>query len=134
MRRSFLFFAACIALASSARSQTVLFSDSFENGFSNWSAFGLWHLVDSSDTCGAQVTPFPQGTQCMYYGIAGACNYDTGFSSNAGDLTLLTPIAIPATGPVASLHCWTRHETEPCGRTGGYDLFNVEISSNGGGS
>ena len=116
------------ALALPARAQTVLFSDGFENGLANWSTTGLWHLVDSADTCASQVAPFPEGNHCVYYGTSG-CNYDIG--ANAGELTLLTPIALPAGGPRASLHCWTRHQTEVC-YFNQYDNFDIQVSANGG--
>ena len=115
-----------------ATAQTVLFSDGFENGSANWSATGLWHLVDTADTCGAQVAPFPEGTHCAYYGVPGACNFDTGVT-NSGALTLLTPIALPAVGPAVSLHCWTRHQAEGCNYNG-WDNFDVEVSADGGAS
>jgi hypothetical protein len=134
MIRSFLRALACgAALALPARAQTVLFSDGFENGLANWSATGLWHIEADSDTCGAQVAPFPEATHCAYYGIPGVCNYDTG-AANTGDLTLLAPIALPASGPAASVHCWTRHETESCGPGNQFDLFDVQISTDGGAS
>jgi hypothetical protein len=61
------------------------------------------------------------------------CNYDTG-TANSGDLTLLAPIALPASGPAASLHCWTRHQTESCGPGNQFDLFDVQVSTDGGAS
>jgi len=100
-----------------ASAQTVLFSDGFENGLANWSTTGLWHLVDTSDTCGALAAPFPEGTHCAYYGIPGACNFDTGVW-NSGELTLLTPIVLPAAGPAVSLHCWTQQKSESCAADG----------------
>jgi len=118
----------CLA-ALPARAQTVLFSDGFENGMSNWGTTGLWHLVDTSDTCGALAAPFPEATHCVYYGIAGTCDFDTG-GTNSGALTLLTPIALPAAGPAVSLHCWTRQQTENC-NAAGWDNFDIEVSTNG---
>ena len=64
---------------------------------------------------------------------SGACNYDTGVA-NSGELTLLTPITLPASGPAASLHSWTRHQTEPCAPGNLYDVFDVEVSTSGGAS
>jgi hypothetical protein len=117
-----------------ARAQSVIFSEGFENGLSNWSATGLWHLVDTGDACGAQVAPFAEGNYCAYYGVPGACNYETGGVPNSGELTLLAPIALPAVGPGLRLRCWTRHETEFCGEAALYDRFDVKISTNGGAS
>ncbi len=130
--RSLLLPAIALAfvLAVPAPAQTVLFSDGFENGLSNWSTTGLWHLVDDTDACGALVAPFPEGTHGVYYGIGGACNFDTG-ATNSGELTLLTPITLPAAGSVASLRCWTRHQTENCFNSD-WDTFDIEISLNGG--
>jgi hypothetical protein len=123
------------AAALPARAQTVLFSEGFENGLANWSATGYWHLESDSDPCASQVAPFPEGNHCAYYGIASTCNYDDfPAPSNSGELTLLAPIALPAGAAAATLHCWTRHETEACGDSALFDLFNVEISTNGGAS
>ncbi len=134
MTRPFVRALACGALlALPARGQTVLFSDNFENGLGNWSATGLWHIESEMDVCGSQVLPFPAGPQCAYYGIPGVCDYDTGVA-NSGDLTLLAPIVLPASGPAASLHCWTRHQTEQCGPGNQFDLFDVQVSTNGGSS
>lgn len=120
-------------LALPAAAQTVLFSESFESGLAQWGATGLWHVEDDAAACGTQVSPFPDGSHCAYYGIPGQCDYETG-AANSGALTLLAPIALPAGGPAASLHCWTRHETEPCAPGHLYDLFDIQVSSNGGGS
>lgn len=134
MPRPFLRIWICsVALALPAAAQTVLFSEGFENGSASWNATGLWHVEADGSVCGAQVAPFPEGNHCAYYGLAGLCNYDTGVT-NSGALTLLAPIALPATGPAASLHCWTRHETEPCSPGNLYDIFDVQVSTNGGGS
>jgi hypothetical protein len=126
-----LFLAALAFFAIPASAQTVLLSDGFENGLANWSATGLWHDESLMDLCGSQVMPFPDGVHCAYYGIQGQCDYDTG-AQTTGSLTLLAPIALPAAGPAASLHCWTRHETEPCFSGAGYDNFNVELSNDAG--
>jgi hypothetical protein len=123
-----------LALAAPAGAQTVLFSDSFENGLGNWNATGLWNLQSQADSCGSFVVPFPDGQFCAYYGIPGVCNYDTGTAPNSGSLTLNAPIQLPAGAPAASLHCWTRHMTEGCGPGNIYDIFNIEVSANGGGS
>ena len=135
MHRSMLrLLVGCAALALPARAQTVFYSESFENGLANWSATGLWHLESDTDICAAQVAPFPDGSHCAYYGVAGACTYETGVA-NSGELTLLAPIAIPAGVPSVRLHCWTRHETESCIKTASlYDKFNVEASTNAGSS
>jgi len=122
-----------VALAMPAAAQTVLFSDGFENGFASWSTTGLWHLEHAADSCGMQVAPFPEGQFCAYYGIDNVCNYDTGSAPNHGTLTLLAPIVLPLSAPAASLHCWTRHQTEPCdGGSEAFDLFNIELSIDGG--
>lgn len=125
---------ACLGFAAlPARAQSVFYSESFESGLGNWTATGLWHLESDTDACASQVAPFPDGSHCAYYGVAGACNYETG-APNSGTLTMNAPIAIPSGGPAVQLHCWTRHETEFCGDASLYDLFNIEASTNGGSS
>ena len=71
MRTLVLRALAVLAAALPARAQTVLFSEGFESGLSNWNATGFWHVESISDTCVSQVQPLPEGTHCAYYGIAG---------------------------------------------------------------
>jgi hypothetical protein len=132
MRRSLVTLCVLFALASSVRAQTVLFSDSFESGLGQWTATGLWNLQSRSDSCGSLAAPFPDGQFCAYYGIPGACNYDTGTNPNSGALTLNVPIHLPSGGPAASLRCWTRAQTEGCPVQNEFDNFNIDVSNNGG--
>ncbi|MEZ4734445.1 MAG: M36 family metallopeptidase [Caldilineaceae bacterium] len=69
---------------------SVLFFDDME-GSSNWTATGLWHLVSDGDDCSNSFSP----TTSWYYGQAVDCTYDTG-SANSGELTMITPVTLPA--------------------------------------
>lgn len=134
--------ATCLALLSlgvsfsgSASAQTVLFSDSFENGLTNWTAGGFWHVQNDTDPCAYPVSPFPEGRKCAYYGIDATCNYETGINPNVGDLRMANAIALPTGFHRLSLKVWMRHDTEPCDPTAGYfDQSDVQVSTNGGGA
>lgn len=124
-----------VFLSQGASAQTVLFSDSFENGLTNWSAGGFWHVQNDTDPCAYPVSPFPEGRKCAYYGIDATCNYETGFNANSGDLVLATPIVLPTGFHRLSLHAWMLHQTEPCDPVAGYfDQSDVQVSTNGGGT
>jgi hypothetical protein len=122
---------ASLVLASSLPAQTVLFSEGFENGLANWNATGLWHVESAADPCAGLVLPFPEGSHCAYYGLPSLCNYDTGATNN-GNLTLTTPIPIPANAVAPRLHCWTRHQTEGCTYLNNFDNFWIQVSADGG--
>lgn len=101
------------ASAPSATAQQVVFQDGFENGLANWTATGLWNLEASTDTCGFQAAPFPEGTQAAWYGhLSFGCNYSTG-TQNSGQLELSSWIQLPLAMSV-SLHFWMSSETEYC--------------------
>src|SRR5262245_2457486 len=122
-----------LGTASPSRAQAVLFSEGFENGFTKWNVTGLWILQSDTSPCGTLAAPYPEGQNAAYYGIFGSCTYDIPLTANSGELTLVDPVQIPAAGPAASLRCWTMHETEDCGSSG-FDLFEIDISTNGGSS
>lgn len=130
----------CLGLASAAllcapsSAQSILFADGFENGLTHWTATGLWHREHATDPCGSLAAPFPEGASAAYYGIAGQCDYDTGFSGNLGFLAMSTSIPLPAGGPAASLQCWTWREAEACVLPFNYDYFRIFVSSDGGAS
>ena len=120
-----------LALAPAARGQTVLFSDGFENGLSNWTATGLWRLVADTDPCALQATPFPEAHSAAWYGVPGACNYETG-GTNSGVLQLAQPVAIPAGATAAKLYLWTRQNTEACWEVTQFaDRLILSVSTNG---
>lgn len=124
---------ASFVLALPSRGQSVVFSDGFESGLTNWTATGLWNLQDDTSPCGALVASFPEGQRCAYYGDPATCTYETGAVANAGTLTLATPVLLPSTGPAATLRCWTNHITEGCGPVlGSFDRFEIDVSANGG--
>ena len=132
LARWIAFGCSAIALAGIAGAQTFLFSDGFENGLSNWTPSGLWTLVADTDPCGVQATPFPDGNSAAWYGVPGACNYDTG-AANTGALLLAQPVAIPAGVPAAKLYLWTRQNTEYCtSGTQFADQLTLLASGNGG--
>ncbi len=131
LRRSFV-LPLVVVLSSAVSAQTVLFSDGFENGLGQWIPSGLWNLEAATDACGAARAPFPEGTHGAYYGLDGVCDYDTVGVANAGELTLTTPVAIPATTPTAWLHFWQYVATEGDACLNEFDLSFVDVSTNGG--
>jgi hypothetical protein len=102
---------ALVALSSSAPAQTVLFQEDFESGLANWSISSQWQHADSSAICGSAVAPFPSGVKAARFGHAtgSQCNFN---GSIFGDLTLLTPIPIPASATDVRLRYRTYEETE----------------------
>jgi hypothetical protein len=93
------------------------------NGGSNdgFTVSGLWHV---SSTCGAQSgahsTPY-----ALYYGIDGACNFNTG-ASNSGTADS-PPMSV---APGVSILFNSRRSAE----TGSFDVTTVEYSIDDGGS
>lgn len=125
---------ACVALSTShALAQDLLFSESFETGFTGWVASGLWQPAQSSDVCASPIAPFPSGVGCAYYGLAPACNFDTG-AANSGTLTSTVSVTLPPAAPSRFLwlRAWTFLRSEHC--DSGYDLSDVEVSIDGGAS
>lgn len=129
-----LAFLVLLAAAPRASAQTVIFSEGFENGLGPWTATGLWSILGATDPCGLPRSPFPGGTHAAYYGDTLLCTYDTPGVANAGELTLVTPIAIPASTPRAWLGFRQRLEREPFGICAPdyLDRTNVDVSIDGG--
>src|SRR5262249_26473819 len=102
---------AALALASVAGAQTVLFHEDFENGLGNWSTSAQWHQADANDVCGALVAPFPSGAKSAQFGhvTSSSCSFNGWIP---GDLTLLVPIAIPASATDVRLRYETFEQTE----------------------
>jgi len=101
---------------------TAPYSDTMENDTNDWTATGLWHLVN-------QNSPYPashSGMQSRWYGQDSTGNYDTG-AANSGDLTSRS-IYIPSTGYY--LRFWYQYETETQGPD--WDQRWVQISVDGG--
>ncbi len=118
------------ALAPAVQAQQVLYQTSFETGLAGWTATGLWNLETTSDPCGATFAPFPEGSQCAWYGIDGVCTYDTPGASNAGSLVLNNWIDLPAGASSLSLRYWASSKTEDCGE--GYDSMVVRVEAQNG--
>jgi len=111
-----------------------LFQESFENGLAGWAATGLWNAESATDTCGATQTPFPDGSGVAYYGIDGACDYQTG-SSNSGAISWNGWVDLPVGAASIAVRFWSRSETEHCWQN--WDVHRVFLlfetgSSNSG--
>jgi hypothetical protein len=122
-----------LAFASaSARAQTVLWADDFEDGPSQWSTTGLWHWIRETNGCASPAVPFPTSTHCMWYGIDGQCNYDNG-GTNTGKLRTLQSVTLPDVGQVPVLRYRRWRSAEGCGSAIGapYDWTEVKISAPG---
>jgi len=127
--RSFLFMVSLsLVAASSARAQTVLFADDFEQGTSKWTTMPLWHLTSESSPC--HDAPFPSGSQCMWYGTENTCVYASAIL-DFQSLRLATPITLPTGGGGSFLDFWSRTATEPDLT---WDTRTVGVSTNGGAS
>ncbi|MBL8863860.1 MAG: hypothetical protein JNK02_17860 [Planctomycetes bacterium] len=117
-------------LAVPAASQQLVFLEDFENGIGGWFATSLWHVEDSSQTCGALVAPFPSGTKAAYFGGSVGCTYEgfTEWQWHDGDLTKNVPIALPADAGSIALSFHTRSSAED---DGVWDTRRVQISADG---
>jgi hypothetical protein len=99
---------ACLSLPSVA--QTVLFTDDFEQGTSQWALTGQWRLVDTTDPCAPVVAPCPSGTHVMRWGQSVSyCNFESG--SLAGSLRMQSAVALPA-APAIDLSFSTNSDAE----------------------
>ncbi|RLC70660.1 MAG: hypothetical protein DRI52_06650, partial [Chloroflexi bacterium] len=102
---------------------TAPFLDDMESGASDWTATGLWHLVDE------YTSPYPEShswSHSWWYGQDATGDYDTG-AANSGDLTS-PPIYIPDTGYYLRFWYWYETETQATE----YDTRLVQISTDGG--
>ncbi len=116
-------------LAVRAPAQQVHWVEDFESGLGQWTATGLWNLETSADACGASFGPFPSGSQVAWYGVEGACDFDTG-GIHAGGLTLNTPIQLPSDAVSISLRYWSSSASEYC--WGFWDVHSVRILATNG--
>ena len=109
-----------------------IWRDGFENGLDDWQTADLWHIENQSDTCGAQVAPFPGATRSAYFGSAGMCNYTAG-SYGTFTLEKETGVVLPAAAPGkrATLR-FSSYERTECNGFCYYDKRWVDISVNGG--
>ena len=140
-----------LALAPFARAQSVVWSDSFENGFADWTSqidgltcggeqsiggapcAGAWQPIDATNVCAGWAVPFPDGAQVAWFGIQGNCTYhqDTPGGPSASNhlLLKLTPINLPNNAGSVSLRFLSKSECEP---DSDYDQRTVKISADGG--
>jgi hypothetical protein len=127
-----LAFALMTLAAPSARSQTVLWADDFEDGPGQWATTGLWHWIRDTNDCAAPALPFPTATHCMWYGIDSSCNFDNG-SSNFGYMASMPPVALPQSAQVPVLRYKRWRSAEGCGSQIGtpYDWTQVTVSAPG---
>lgn len=96
--------------------------DDMENGPGNWSASGLWHLIDATNPYATASSGFSS----WWYGQDDTGNYDTGVS-NSGDL--FSPIVyIPDTGYYLRFSSYYETETQ----SPDWDRRTVQISVDGG--
>ncbi|MCB9101038.1 MAG: S8 family serine peptidase [Anaerolineales bacterium] len=120
-----------VACTAPGYTPTYQFFDDFEAGLGQWATTGLWHREAETDTCGAQVAPFPSTGHAAYYGHADSCTYANS-SSFEGTLTLAAPLDLPASGP-ATLSFSSYEQTE-CGGDCTWDNRTIELSTDGGSS
>lgn len=106
-----------------------VFFDDFESGYGNWSLDGLWNPENEADACGSLVAPFPSSSNDAYYGVDGACTYDTG-AANSGALALTFDVDLTQ-AQSGNLNFGSFEQTE-CGGNCSYDNRYVQISTNGG--
>ena len=111
--------------SSTARAQSVLFSDDFENGAASWITDPYWHVADASAPC-LQDT-FPSGTHCMWYGREDWCDYQGLWEFQ--NLHLASTFYIPTAAGTTSLEFWSRSEVESDTT---WDTRSVDVSTNGG--
>jgi hypothetical protein len=125
--RSCVFLVCLSVLAgSSARAQTVLFEDDFEQGTAKWSIEDYWHLATEGPPC--LDSSFPSGSHCMWYGIESTCNFN-GQILDFQELRLASPINLPTGGGGVFLEFWSRSQTED---DTFWDSRKVRVSADGG--
>lgn len=95
MRTHLLLLAAAASFAAPAFSQTVLFSEDFESGYSRWAMTDLWNAQDASEPCTQAAVPFPSGTHAAWYGSPNSCSFIDG-DLDFQYLTCSESIALPA--------------------------------------
>jgi len=98
----------------------LLFFDDMESD-NRWAATGLWQPMTDDGPCANSYSP----STSWYYGQASDCTYDTG-GANAGELTMLAPISLPA--GESKLTFWSWQSTEPFEE---YDRPVVRIATDG---
>jgi hypothetical protein len=117
-------------ITTNTRATKVFFED-FESGkLDNWSAGGLWHIVDTtSSDCLDSMPPEqdPPGKDVAGYNRGkDHCDYNTG-SRTSGYLEMTTSVTLPAIG--ADLVWWNWIETEDTPKV---DVWQVQVSADNG--
>lgn len=129
--RTVIIAASFIAIScASARAQTVVFQDGFENGFANWTASGFWNPVVDANTCMTSTTPFPEGATAAWYGNPATCNYVSAPQPNGGTLELVPWIQLPSNVASITLYYESAVYTEYCRNN--YDWHWVQIYAQNG--
>lgn len=100
---------------------TAPFLEDFESGSGNWTASGMWNLIDDTERSHAS------SHRSWYFGDADKDYKDSG--PNTGDLTS-PPILLPDPNENYILRFWYRTKTESPERH--WDQRWVQISENGG--
>jgi len=98
------------------------YADDMENGINGWTASGLWHQIDASNSYSASHS----APHSWWYGQDDTGTYDTG-ATNAGSLTS-PPVYIPDAGYY--LRFWYAYQTES--QSTAFDQRLVQISADGG--
>lgn len=111
---------------SSARAQTVLFEDDFEQGTSKWTMEGPWHLTADGPPC--HDAPFPSGSHSMWFGFENTCTYGASPIFPCF-LRLASPITLPMGGGGTYLDFWSKTWVE---EELFWDKRRVWVSTNGG--
>jgi hypothetical protein len=121
-------YAAFSALTEIGIAEQLPWSDDMEGGVGDWTATGLWHLVDGTAPAPSGHKP-AIGTKSWWYGQDGTGDYDTG-SRNYGTLTT-PPIFVPSsvTAVEMDIHSW--YQTEPTTATLA-PVRQIYVSINGG--
>ena len=128
--------------SAAAQAQTTLLHETFETGLGNWttsssSTFSRWHLVTEGSICQANIDPFPSTVQAVRFGNTAPGTFCNFAGETLDNLTLATPIAIPAGAENVRLEYWSYEDTECTpwwGEIGncGWDHRTVSVSTDGG--
>ncbi|PIP53626.1 MAG: hypothetical protein COX07_09705, partial [Bacteroidetes bacterium CG23_combo_of_CG06-09_8_20_14_all_32_9] len=109
MKKSFLFIATLFWIGIAAKAQTVLFTDSFELGITNWTTTGTWGLSSNqSHSPIHSLSDSPSGN----------------YTNNLNTFCTMTNGVDLSTYPSASLSFWGTYKIE-----GGFDYMYVEVST-----
>lgn len=129
--KSWIPFLACAVLSPNfAAAQSIVFQDGFENGLGQWTTTGYWNLENSSDACGSQAAPFPEGTNAAWFGLPPNCNFDVQWLAPFGNLELTPWITLPTDAASVSLYFKSYVDSEYC--WGWWDVHEFQLIAQGG--